>query len=37
MRATAGNIREWDIGGLQKGDKFILGNTATVYLPGGNN
>ncbi len=33
MRATAG-ISENGIIGAAKGDKFILGNTATVYLPG---
>ncbi len=33
MRATAG-ISENGVLGAAKGDKFILGNTATVYLPG---
>mgnify|MGYP001079928370 FL=1 len=33
MRATAG-ISENGTLGAAKGDKFILGNTATVYLPG---
>jgi len=32
MRATAG-ISENGVLGAAKGDKFILGNTATVYLP----
>lgn len=33
MRATAG-ISENGVLGAANGDKFILGNTATVYLPG---